>query len=132
MADYSKLTNKVVVVGNLMEKNLFVEEKEVTIRGGGKEKQITCKVINRKEFKNPSLSVRVTNEDGSYNDVSVYTYPIAQYKLDDKGNKVDNPRFKDMNKFMNAALDELKPDLCVLLGDNCNTGSINFRDINFL
>ncbi len=96
MADYSKLTNKVVVVGNLMEKNLFVEEKEVTIRGGGKEKKITCKVINRKEFKNPSLSVRVTNEDGSYNDVSVYTYPIAQYKLDDKGNKVDNPRFKDM------------------------------------
>ncbi len=30
-----------------------------------------------------------------------------------------NPRFKDMHKLMNAALDEYKPDLCVLLGDNC-------------
>ncbi|MBQ7837597.1 MAG: metallophosphoesterase [Clostridia bacterium] len=30
--------------------------------------------------------------------------------------------FKDMQKLMNAALDEFKPDLCVLLGDNCNTG----------
>ncbi len=29
--------------------------------------------------------------------------------------------FKDMQKLMNAALDEYKPDLCVLLGDNCNT-----------
>lgn len=30
-------------------------------------------------------------------------------------------KFKDMHKLMNAALDEYKPDLCVLLGDNCNT-----------
>lgn len=29
--------------------------------------------------------------------------------------------FKDMQKLMNAALDEFNPDLCVLLGDNCNT-----------
>ncbi len=29
--------------------------------------------------------------------------------------------FKDMQKLMNAALDEYKPDLCVLLGDNCST-----------
>lgn len=32
-----------------------------------------------------------------------------------------NPRFKDMHKLMNAALDEFRPDLCVLLGDNCST-----------
>ncbi len=32
-----------------------------------------------------------------------------------------NPAFKDMQKLMNAALDEYKPDLCVLLGDNCST-----------
>ena len=30
--------------------------------------------------------------------------------------------FKDMQKMMNAALDEFKPDLCVLLGDNCHGG----------
>lgn len=35
-----------------------------------------------------------------------------------------NPKFKDMHKLMNAALDEYKPDLCVLLGDNCNTNKI--------
>lgn len=29
--------------------------------------------------------------------------------------------FKDMQKLMVAALDEYKPDLCVLLGDNCTT-----------
>ena len=32
-----------------------------------------------------------------------------------------NPRFKDMRKLMVAAVEEYKPDLCVLLGDNCNT-----------
>lgn len=32
-----------------------------------------------------------------------------------------NPRFKDMQKLMTAAVEEFKPDLCVLLGDNCNT-----------
>lgn len=35
-----------------------------------------------------------------------------------------NPKFKDMHKLMNAALDKYKPDLCVLLGDNCNTNKI--------
>ncbi|MBQ8015285.1 MAG: metallophosphoesterase [Clostridia bacterium] len=35
-----------------------------------------------------------------------------------------SPNFKDMQKLMNAALDEYKPDLCVLLGDNCNTNKI--------
>ncbi len=35
-----------------------------------------------------------------------------------------NLRFKDMQKLMNAALDEFKPDLCVFLGDNCNTDLI--------
>ena len=33
-----------------------------------------------------------------------------------------NPKFADMHKMMNAALDEFKPDLCVLLGDNCDGG----------
>ena len=47
-----------------------------------------------------------------------------------------NPRFRDMNKLMNAALDECKPDLCVLLGDNCNTDKIaeapeEFKDVMY-
>lgn len=119
MADYSKLTNKIVVVGNLMEKNLVIEERETTIRGGGKEKTITCKVIGKKDFKNPSLLVRVVKEDGSFNDVGVHTYPIAQYKLDDKGNKVDNPRFKDMLAVVedfNAKIDGGDGDMVRVLG----------------
>lgn len=32
-----------------------------------------------------------------------------------------NPKFKDMQKLMNAAVEEFRPDLCILLGDNCNT-----------
>lgn len=35
-----------------------------------------------------------------------------------------SPKFKDMQKLMVAAIDEFKPDLCVLLGDNCNTHKI--------
>lgn len=30
-------------------------------------------------------------------------------------------KFKDMQKLMVAAIEEFKPDLCVLLGDNCNS-----------
>ncbi len=39
--------------------------------------------------------------------------------IHEKSDYEGNPRFKDMHKLMNAALDEYKPDLCVLLGDNC-------------
>lgn len=35
-----------------------------------------------------------------------------------------NPRFRDMQKLMNAALEEYRPDLCVLMGDNCSTGEV--------
>ena len=38
-----------------------------------------------------------------------------------------NPKFKDMNKLMNAALDEFRPDICVLLGDNLSTGLLKDR-----
>lgn len=43
-------------------------------------------------------------------------------------------RFKDMQKMMNAALEEYKPDLCVLMGDNCSTHMVKddpegFRNI---
>lgn len=40
--------------------------------------------------------------------------------IHENGDYAGNPRFKDMHKLMNAALAEYKPDLCVLLGDNCN------------
>lgn len=42
--------------------------------------------------------------------------------IHEDGDYEGNPRFKDMHKLMNAALDEYSPDLCVLLGDNCRGG----------
>ncbi len=46
--------------------------------------------------------------------------------LHEKEDYTDEGRLKflDMHKMMNAALDEYKPDLCVLLGDNCSTSTI--------
>lgn len=41
--------------------------------------------------------------------------------IHETGDYETNPKFKDMQKLMIAALDEFKPDLCVLLGDNCNS-----------
>ncbi len=33
----------------------------------------------------------------------------------------ESPKFRDMQKLMNASLDRYSPDLCVLLGDVCST-----------
>ena len=41
--------------------------------------------------------------------------------IHEKEDYKSNPKFADMHKMMNAALDEFKPDLCVLLGDNCDS-----------
>ena len=42
--------------------------------------------------------------------------------LHEKRDYKTNPKFSDMQKLMNAALDEFRPDICVLLGDNFGTG----------
>lgn len=40
--------------------------------------------------------------------------------LHEYGDYAESKNFKDMQKLMNASLDEYSPDLCVLLGDNCH------------
>ena len=40
--------------------------------------------------------------------------------LHEHADYAESPKFRDMQKLMNAALDADRPDLCVLLGDNCN------------
>ncbi len=42
--------------------------------------------------------------------------------IHEKDDYKTNPKFKDMQKLMIAALDEYKPDLCVFLGDICEGG----------
>lgn len=46
--------------------------------------------------------------------------------IHEDGDYMDEGRqkFLDMHKLMNAALDEYKPDLCVLMGDNCSTRAV--------
>lgn len=41
--------------------------------------------------------------------------------LHEKNDYAESQNFRDMQKLMNAALDEYSPDLCVLMGDNCST-----------
>lgn len=40
--------------------------------------------------------------------------------LHEKADYAENPKFKDMQKLMNASLERYSPDLCVLLGDICD------------
>ncbi len=42
--------------------------------------------------------------------------------LHEKEDYLTSPKFRDMQKLMKAAVDKYKPDLCVLLGDNFDTG----------
>lgn len=102
MADFQSISkdNKLAIVGELLEKNLKVEEKEVTIKGGGKEKTLTCREISKIDFKNPSLLVRVEDENG-VNDIKIDTYPIAEFRLDADGKKVENSTFKSMLEVVN-------------------------------
>ena len=55
------------------------------------------------------------NENGKFN-------ILLFGDIHESGDYKSNPKFADMHKMMNAALDEFKPDLCVLLGDNCDGG----------
>ena len=102
MSDVKTSINKVQVVGTLLEMNLMEETKEVTLKGAnGVEKKVTCRSIGKKEFKNPTFLVEVEkkDEDGnvvSTSNVGIDFYSIAEKKLDEHGNIVDNPRFKSM------------------------------------
>ncbi len=42
--------------------------------------------------------------------------------LHEKPDYKTSPNFRDMQKLMNAALDEFRPEICVFLGDNFSTG----------
>ena len=102
MSDVKTSINKVQVVGTLLEMNLMEETKEVALKGAnGVEKKVTCRSIGKKEFKNPTFLVEVEkkDEDGnvvSTSNVGIDFYSIAEKKLDEHGNIVDNPRFKSM------------------------------------
>lgn len=98
--------NRCQIVGTLAEVNLEETEKEVELKNGTTKKKVVCKTIGKKEFRNPSLLIEVSpkDEDGNIRytaNVGVSFFQTHEKKLDDKGNIIDNPRFKALQTIMN-------------------------------
>ena len=104
--------NRFQAVGTLAELNLVVETKEVTLKANGTEKKVTCKTIGKKDFKNPSLTVECNTLDSDGNERQVIVggsfFQTHEFKLDDKGKVVDNPRFKALNTIIEDYVPRIK------------------------
>lgn len=100
--------NKMQVIGTVEELNFKLETKEVELKGANEiTKKITCDVIEKKEFKNPNMTVKVCieDEDGKIHEQTIGVefnngYGTNEKKLDENGNLEDNPRFKVMKTIM--------------------------------
>lgn len=92
MVEVKQSINHCQVIGTLAEMNIEATTEEVVLKGSnGTEKRVTCQRIGKKEFKNPMFVI-----ESNGNMVEVDFFPIAEKKLDENGNIVDNPRFKSM------------------------------------
>ena len=113
MADINRSVNWNEVIGTLQEVNLKVEEKEVELKGNGKTKKVTCKQISKIEFKNPSITVEsiIKDEDGEERytaQIGINFFPTREKKLDENGNVVDNPRYKELLKVVEDFVPQVK------------------------
>lgn len=99
--------NSLQIVGEISEVNLEVTENETELKGANNTtKKVTCKTIGKKEWRNPSITItkKTRNENGEVVKEETFGadfYATHEKKLDDKGNVVDNPRFKTMETIMN-------------------------------
>ena len=93
--------------GVLLETNIEIEEnKKVKIknfRGDGLEKEVTCNVAKKKEFKNPSLLIECSPTDEKGNIIGTYQvgvdfaqigFGVASKEFDKDGKVVDSGNFK--------------------------------------
>lgn len=104
MSELKQSINRTQVVGTLKETNMEEITKEVVLKGGnGVEKKVTCRQIGKKEFKNPMFVVECNGMD-----IGVDFFPVAEKKLDENGNVVDNPRFKSLETVMNTYVPKTK------------------------
>ena len=115
MADIKRSANWLEVIGTLQEVNLVVEEKEVELKGAnGSTKKVTCQQISKKDFKNPSITVKSVITDDESGDerytaqLGVNFFPTNEKKLDENGKVVDNPRFKDLLKVVEDFVPQIK------------------------
>lgn len=102
MADV-KSFNRLQVVGTVSELNFKKETKEVTLKGNGKEKKVTCQSISKEDFRNPNIIVEV-DINGTVGAIGGHFYPTHEKKLNDKGEIIDNPRFKALETIMDYEL----------------------------
>lgn len=102
MSEVKQSVNKIQIVGVLSEINMKVETKEVTLKSKGTEKKVTCRTIGKADFKNPSLTVEV-NVGDEVVVVGGNFFQTHEKKFDDKGNVIDNPRFKALETIMGYA-----------------------------
>jgi len=89
-----KSINSIQAVGTVEELNFKIEEKEVILKEGTATKKVTCKQITKANWSNPNLTVKVKDSIVGFN-----FYPTNEKKLD-KGQVVDNPRFKALQTIM--------------------------------
>lgn len=90
-----KSINSIQAVGTVEELNFKTETKEVELKNGSTKKKVNCKQITKANWSNPNLTVKVKDSIVGFN-----FYPTNEKKLDDKGNVVDNPRFKALETIM--------------------------------
>ena len=86
-----KSMNTVVIVGTLAEVGNLVFDEKMENKSNKK----LVGAITRSDFKKPAFVVDVNGQK-----IGVNTMPVYKKKVDDKGNLVDNDRFKAFEKIM--------------------------------
>lgn len=86
-----KSMNTVVIVGTLAEVGNLVFDEKMENKSNKK----LVGAITRSDFKKPAFVVDVNGQK-----IGVNTMPVYKQKVDDKGNIVDNDRFKAFEKIM--------------------------------
>lgn len=113
MAEIKRSANWLEVIGTLQEVNLKVEEKDVELKANGSTKKVTCRQINKVEWKNPSITVEshIKDEDGEDRytaQIGIDFFPTNEKKLDEDGKVVENPRFAEMLKLVDEFVPQIK------------------------
>lgn len=101
--------NTVQIVGAVEELNFKVENKEVELKNkDGITKKVKCNVIEKDEFKNPSMTIKVEKYDeegnlveGKAQVIGVDFFPQKEYKLDENGEIKENSKYKAFETIMN-------------------------------
>lgn len=100
MAELKRSINKVQINGIIAEMNLKESTKKVEIKKGDFSEEVTCKVIEKVEFKNPCF---VIESNGSPINVEYFgaNFGVKEKTFDDNGNLIDNKNFKALETILN-------------------------------